>query len=257
MTGSPLLLFVAIVVITALLISTVVGMGYLGSLLVLWLTRFFNRNLPRTDVLGDYDALTLKKLTANAAPALASVRPPPEGPASFPIDRFVAKAFLVSTILIVAVPLMVAPQGRHVGLNAILRLYEPEAYVVTPAPTAAPAAAVDSPPGVLPATAAGLPAGNATRGKTLFAQNACSSCHAIAKDQVLVGPSLYGIWNTAAARKSGMAAKDYLFESILSPNAFVVNGFSQGLMPTSFAQSLTAQQLADLMAYMEKDLAQK
>ncbi len=78
MTDSPLILFVAIVIVTALLISTVVGMGYLGSLFVLWMSRFFNRNIPKTDVLGDYDALTLKRITANAAPALTSIRPPPD-----------------------------------------------------------------------------------------------------------------------------------------------------------------------------------
>ena len=68
---------------------------------------------------------------------------------------------------------------------------------------------------------------------------------------------MYGIWNTAATREPGVAAKDYVFESILTPNKFVVNGFAQGLMPASFAQSLTTQQLADLIAYMEKDLNQK
>ncbi|MBP7601225.1 MAG: c-type cytochrome [Thermoflexales bacterium] len=254
MTDSPLILFVAIVIVTALLISTVVGMGYLGSLFVLWMTRFFNRNIPKTDVLGDYDALTLKRITANAAPALTSIRPPPDGPAPYPVDQFIAKAFAVLTVVLVAAPLAFAPAGRHVGLSAILRLYQPEPYA---APVPTPAPVVDSEPGVLPKTAAGLPAGNAARGKTLFATNACSSCHAIAKDQTLVGPSLYGIWNTAATREPGVAAKDYVFESILTPNKFVVNGFAQGLMPASFAQSLTTQQLADLIAYMEKDLNQK
>lgn len=254
MTDSPLILFVAIVIVTALLISTVVGMGYLGSLFVLWMTRFFNRNIPKTDVLGDYDALTLKRITANAAPALTSIRPPPDGPAPYPVDQFIAKAFAVLTVVLVAAPLAFAPAGRHVGLSAILRLYQPEPYA---APVPTPVPVVDSEPGVLPKTAAGLPAGNAARGKTLFATNACSSCHAIAKDQTLVGPSLYGIWNTAATREPGVAAKDYVFESILTPNKFVVNGFAQGLMPASFAQSLTTQQLADLIAYMEKDLNQK
>ena len=254
MTDSPLILFVAIVIVTALLISTVVGMGYLGSLFVLWMTRFFNRNIPKTDVLGDYDALTLKRITANAAPALTSIRPPPDGPAPYPVDQFIAKAFAVLTVVLVAAPLAFAPAGRHVGLSAILRLYQPEPYA---APVPTPAPVVDSEPGVLPKTAAGLPAGNAARGKTLFATNACSSCHAIAKDQTLVGPSLYGIWNTAATREPGVAAKDYVFESILTPNKLVVNGFAQGLMPASFAQSLTTQQLADLIAYMEKDLNQK
>lgn len=253
MNANPLVVLVAVIVVTLLLISTVIGLGYLGSLIVGALTGFLNHNLGQAGALADYDAATLKALSAGAAPAVTSVRPAPEGPASYPIDRAVFGGFLILAFLLFVIPLWAAPPGRHVTIPQILRLYEPEVVTPTPAATAVPVGE----PGVLPKTAAGLPPGSAAGGKQQFNALGCSSCHAIAKDQKLVGPSLYGIWNTAATRKPGMAARDYIFESILNPDAYIVDGFTKGIMTPTYAQALTAQQLADLIAYAEKELSLK
>lgn len=253
MNVHPLILAVAIAAITLLLVGVVVGIAYLLSLVVGGLSGFFARHLPKTDLIGVYDAATVKRIAANAAPPVASIRPPLEGPVSFPRDRALFSWFVALGILSIFVPMVYAPPGRHVALPDILGLYRPEPIVATPAP----APIVSGEPGVLPKTAAGLPAGQSAQGKLLFAQNGCSSCHSIAPNQKLVGPSLYGIWTTASTRKAGVAAKEYVYESIINPNAFIVDGFTQGLMPPSFSQALTAQQMADMMAYMEKDLNQK
>ena len=50
---------------------------------------------------------------------------------------------------------------------------------------------------------------------------------------------------------SATTAQQYLIESIVMPNVFVVSGYEAGIMPQDFAQRLTAQQVADLIAYME------
>jgi hypothetical protein len=42
----------------------------------------------------------------------------------------------------------------------------------------------------------------------------------------------------------------YIYESILRPNAYVVDGFQKGLMPQTFETTLTPQQLADLLAFL-------
>jgi cytochrome c len=42
----------------------------------------------------------------------------------------------------------------------------------------------------------------------------------------------------------------YLYESIVQPNAYLVEGFQQGLMPATFDQSLTPQKKADLIAFL-------
>jgi cytochrome c2 len=102
-----------------------------------------------------------------------------------------------------------------------------------------------------------LPAGNADSGAKLFVSQGCSGCHSVQKDQRLVGPSFYGLWGRAATRKPGMGAKEYLYESIVNPNAYVVEGFQSGLMPPTFSKTLKPQDMADLLAYIERDHNEK
>ncbi|MBM4425377.1 MAG: c-type cytochrome [Chloroflexi bacterium] len=98
-----------------------------------------------------------------------------------------------------------------------------------------------------------LPAGDAARGDKLFngqeGTYGCFGCHSLAAGEVKVGPSLAGIAGTAASRVEGYAAEKYIRESIVSPSAHLVEGF-QDLMPKTFAQSMTKQDLADLIAYL-------
>ena len=93
--------------------------------------------------------------------------------------------------------------------------------------------------------------GDAKRGQALFTGAAtCSACHDVASGTTLVGPSLKGIASRAGSRKPGMSASDYIHESIMTPNAFIVPGFSPGIMPQTFAQTLSAPQINDLIAYL-------
>ncbi len=106
------------------------------------------------------------------------------------------------------------------------------------------------PPSAIPATA-GANSGNAARGQALFQGAAtCSSCHDVANGVTIVGPSLKGVASRAGSREPGKSAADYLHESIVTPNAFVVPGFQPNVMPQSFAQTLSAQQIDDLVAYL-------
>ncbi len=105
---------------------------------------------------------------------------------------------------------------------------------------------------------AGAPDGAAAadpvvRGKAVFnGVGACSSCHSLEPGAALVGPSLAGVGARADAR-----GEDYLQRSILEPSAFLVPGdryaTPQGvsLMPPTYAQTLTPQQVADLVAYLK------
>jgi len=98
-----------------------------------------------------------------------------------------------------------------------------------------------------------LPAGDATRGAALFTQAingapACSTCHTL-DGSTLVGPSLKGFATVAPTRVEGMSAADYARTSILQPASYVVSGFAN-LMYGQFAQQLTPQQTADLVAYL-------
>jgi cytochrome c551/c552 len=95
--------------------------------------------------------------------------------------------------------------------------------------------------------AALLAIGKATDGQLVINQYGCHVCHTV---QVAgVGPSWVGIAARAATRRPPMSAADYLYESIIDPSAYLVPGY-QNLMPADFAQRMSDQELADVLAYL-------
>lgn len=96
-----------------------------------------------------------------------------------------------------------------------------------------------------------LPKGNAAAGKAVFAANACASCHTFkpANATGTVGPNLDNL--AADAQKANRGTlQQYVQESIVDPNAYVVHGFAPNVMPKTFGKSLSKQQLADLVAFV-------
>ncbi|MEW5869665.1 MAG: c-type cytochrome [Chloroflexota bacterium] len=104
-----------------------------------------------------------------------------------------------------------------------------------------------------------LPQGDPASGEALAASLGCTACHVAAP----VGPlwpasaGQPGVGTNAAERLTAsdytgaaQTPEQYLFESIVKPSAYVVSGFADGLMPASYANSLTDQQVADLIAYL-------
>jgi mono/diheme cytochrome c family protein len=101
-----------------------------------------------------------------------------------------------------------------------------------------------------------LPAGDPAGGRRLFADLECYKCHAIqgesfpqsGGDAKNVGPELTGM--------GGMHPAEYFAESILSPNAVILEGpgyagpDGKSVMPT-YADSLSVTQLVDLVAYLK------
>lgn len=78
----------------------------------------------------------------------------------------------------------------------------------------------------------------------------CGSCHVFAAagtagttgpnlDEVLVGPN---------------ASPDYIREGIVDPNAEIAEGYSEGIMPANFEQSLTPEELDKLVDYIAQNL---
>ncbi|MEW6568666.1 MAG: c-type cytochrome [Chloroflexota bacterium] len=104
-----------------------------------------------------------------------------------------------------------------------------------------------------------LPAGRADAGAALAESLGCTGCHVLSTVGPAWNPSSTepGIGERAAARigqadYAGHAttAQQYLVESTLLPDAYVVPGHAAGVMPPSYGQRLTAQDLADLVAYL-------
>lgn len=70
-------------------------------------------------------------------------------------------------------------------------------------------------------------------GRSVFLTKGCTSCHSLAGVSTTgqIGPNLTGLADRAGDRLEGLEAEDYIRQSILDPEAFVVDGFSP-LMPT-------------------------
>ena len=78
----------------------------------------------------------------------------------------------------------------------------------------------------------------------------CRICHSLEKDEVIIGPSFYGIANRAGDRVPGLTAEEYLHQSIVEPNAFIVPGFPEGQMIQNFGKILTEEEINDLIAFL-------
>ena len=99
-------------------------------------------------------------------------------------------------------------------------------------------------------------AGDPEMGRRLFLEEVpgvnagCRLCHSLEPGVRLVGPSLYGIGTTAAQRVPGLSAEEYLYQSIVEPDAYVVPGFQAGMMPPDARERLTEEQIQDLVAFL-------
>lgn len=105
-----------------------------------------------------------------------------------------------------------------------------------------------------------LPEGDAVNGEALANSKGCVGCHV----STTTGPAWAasgdnpGIGDRAALRigqpdynGNATTPEQYLLESIVQPNAYVVNGYPENLMPGNYGQTLTAQDAADLIAYLK------
>ncbi len=145
---------------------------------------------------------------------------------------------------------VVAALAGAAALVACSETVQPTAVPPVFNPTPASNVAATSTPGVAPTRGpdVGVPAGDASRGQSLFTQNGCSACHTTTGVK-LVGPGLAGIYDRAAARVAGLSADAYIEQSIRQPGAFIVPEFPNVMLAT-FA-NLPAPDLADLIAYLK------
>lgn len=89
---------------------------------------------------------------------------------------------------------------------------------------------------------------DAAAGERLFAQAVigtqagCITCHSLTPGETIVGPSMAGI--------ASRGDEAYIRESILNPDAQLVDGFPAGTMPQVWQDELSAEQVDQLVAYL-------
>ena len=95
------------------------------------------------------------------------------------------------------------------------------------------------------------PTGNASRGRTVFISSGCGACHIFrpAGTTGKVGPNLNNLAASAQRANQGTLAQ-FTRTSIVDPGAYVAPGFPAGVMPATFGQTLSPQQLADLVSFL-------
>jgi mono/diheme cytochrome c family protein len=86
--------------------------------------------------------------------------------------------------------------------------------------------------------------GDAAAGKEVFMSSGCGGCHTYgpAGTSATIGPDL----DTALQGKDDQ----FVLESIVDPNKEVASGFQPNIMPSTFGESLSDEQLADLVAFL-------
>ncbi len=235
--GAVDLTMVTVITIAALVAAVVVG-GIVISAIAAGISRFLGKNMPAADAITRLDKEQIASVSQPRKPITISPNWEP-----FVIA---AGGFVVVYIL---AALFVRPTSDTPAATANSETQS----------QAAPAANM----AVLPTTGnfeeivANLPAGDADSGVKLFSSIGCNACHSLQKDQRLVGPSFYGLWTRSASNPAGLPAKAYLYQSIVQPNAVIVEGFQPNLMPPNYAAVLSVQQMADILAYIERDHAEE
>lgn len=118
-----------------------------------------------------------------------------------------------------------------------------------PAPTATPSAEDGEASAPEPQNV-----GDPQQGQQLFnnleGEQACSECHVVRGGGGGIGPSLADLPAEAGNRVEGLSAEEYTRQSILHPNEYILEGYADGVMPTTYSEILSEQQVNDLVAYL-------
>lgn len=98
-----------------------------------------------------------------------------------------------------------------------------------------------------------LGADPAARGEKWAKNNGCLSCHSL-DGSISVGPTWKGLYGETQQLADGSTVTvddAYLLTAIIKPNAQLVAGFPANVMPQNFLDTLSEQQLADIVAFIK------
>src|SRR5438105_2328594 len=87
-------------------------------------------------------------------------------------------------------------------------------------------------------------------GAAVFKNNGCGACHTLqaAGSSAKVGPDLDKL--PAYAKQADQSLETFVRDSIVTPNAYIQPGYPKNVMPQTFGQALSKQQLDALVQYL-------
>lgn len=86
--------------------------------------------------------------------------------------------------------------------------------------------------------------------ETVALKYGCLGCHALDPNEVKTGPTWHNAGDHAVVRVAGESPALYLYESIVNPGAYVVEGYAANIMPANFKDQMTPQEIANMVAYL-------
>jgi hypothetical protein len=89
----------------------------------------------------------------------------------------------------------------------------------------------------------------------LFASMGCIGCHNLDQPQTPdnrgpVGPNMANLPETAGTNVPGEDAETYVHNSIVNPNAFIHEGYTAGIMPQNFSQTMSEEEIQSLVTWL-------
>jgi hypothetical protein len=96
-----------------------------------------------------------------------------------------------------------------------------------------------------------LNGGDAINGREIYTSLGCVGCHQAGQ----VAPAMAGTYTRIVTERmkdpflAGMTVEQYLAQSVIEPNTYVVPGFSP-IAPQDYGSRISLQELRDLVAYM-------
>jgi mono/diheme cytochrome c family protein len=119
-----------------------------------------------------------------------------------------------------------------------------ETHEPAPEPTPEPGPAPEPPPPEPAPTTTGGASGSVEAGKTLFRVSGCGGCHAVADAGTSgsTGPNL----------DDSLDGKDaaYVEQAIVDPDAEIAEGYGPGVMPQTYEQQFSPEQIDDLVTFL-------
>ncbi|RIK41971.1 MAG: hypothetical protein DCC55_10180 [Chloroflexi bacterium] len=85
----------------------------------------------------------------------------------------------------------------------------------------------------------------------LFVVMGCGGCHLLGEIGVgVTGPDLNNLDEVAATRVPGQDAETYVYNSIVHPNDFIVDGYPSGIMPDNFETRVGEEEIRGLVTWL-------